>query len=180
MLCRWDQAVISRSPDLNPAERPDSPDHILVFPADKNIDSGSWLSGVFHLPEKWEDANLFPAPWIITHMATGILDGTQSLISPLLKALVTVLFAAGTVLFYQAYLRYGGNLKKITLPLVISGIAGTLAAIFWWAGDLFAPWKWAESAFFVLFAIFMVLGSFHMYTYLKEIALVFAMTTEEE
>lgn len=59
MLCRWDQAVISRSPDLNPAERPDSPDHILVFPADKNIDSGSWLSGVFHLPENGKTQTFF-------------------------------------------------------------------------------------------------------------------------
>lgn len=113
-------------------------------------------------------------------MAIGILDGTQNLISPLIKALVTVLFAAGTVLFYQAYLRYGGNLKKITVPLVISGIAGTLAAAFWFAGDLYASWKWAESVFLLLLAVFSLLGSCAMYSYLKEIALIFAMTAEEE
>ena len=137
----------------------------------------------FHSPisaRKPDCTNLFPAPWITTHMAIGIFDGTQSLVSPLFKALVTVLFAAGTVLFHQAYLRYGGNLKKITIPLVISGMAGTVAAVFWLAGDQYAPLKWAESVFLLLLAVFSLLGSVAMYSYLKEIALVFVMTAEEE
>lgn len=113
-------------------------------------------------------------------MTIELLSFPSSFLNPLLKAIVPMLFVVGTVLFYQAYTSYGGNLKKIAFFLMLSGIAGTFAAAFRWMGDAFIQWKWGESIFLLLFAIASILASFVIYAYFWEIASIFGMTGEEE
>lgn len=113
-------------------------------------------------------------------MAIEILSYPSSFLNPLLKAIVPVIFAVGTIFFYQAYTSYGGNLKKIALFLLFAGIAGTLAAGFRYLGDFFISWKWGESVFLLIFAIVSILVAYLVYTRFMEIAIIFGMTGEDE
>ncbi len=56
-------------------------------------------------------------------MTGEILSFPTSFLNPLLKGMVIILFAIGTVIFYQAYTSYGGNLKKISFFVAPSIIA---------------------------------------------------------
>ena len=113
-------------------------------------------------------------------MTIEILSFPTSFLNPLLKLLVIILFASGTVIFYQAYTSYGGNLKKISFFLMGGGIAATLAGVFRLMGDFFIQWKWGESTFLLIFAFTSILAAFVIDSYLLEIAIIFGMGGEEE
>lgn len=78
--------------------------------------------------------------------------GTSPL-NPGLKILVILIFIVGTVYFYKARHRYGGELGKVINRLFIAGILGVASFGFRYAGDLFAVWKWGESLMYVLFGL---------------------------
>jgi hypothetical protein len=113
-------------------------------------------------------------------MTVEILDFTKSFLNPLLKLIIAIVFAIGTVMFYQAYTRYGGNLKKIAFYLMCGGITGFIACLFRVMGDFFSQWKWGESLLFLIFALISLVVANLVYTNFREIAIVFGMWEAEE
>ncbi len=86
-------------------------------------------------------------------MVLDLLSYTHSIFNPLLKWIILVLFALATYFFYRSRSIYGGKLHLVATLLLLGGCAGILASVFRIAGDYDIAMKWAESIFFIAFAI---------------------------
>jgi len=109
-------------------------------------------------------------------MTNDIFSYPTSILNPLLKAIIILMFAVATWYFYRAYKRFGGNLKKISLALVIGSIAGCIAAAFRLLGDYWVEFKWIESIGGLIFAIVSVIVAYLVCTKFTEIAEAFGLT----
>lgn len=86
-------------------------------------------------------------------MVPDLVSYTHSILNPLLKWLVLVLFVISVYVFYRCRLLYGGKLHQVATLLLLGGCVGILSSAFRIAGDFILPAKWAESIFFIAFAI---------------------------
>ena len=86
-------------------------------------------------------------------MVLNILSYDTSILNPVLKLVILVLFAIASWYFYRCYLVYGGKLKMIAWLLLLGGFAGILASAFRFWGDFLVQWKWGESVLFLILAV---------------------------
>lgn len=112
-------------------------------------------------------------------MSIEILSYYTSILNPLLKILIILIFAIGTWYFSNARKKFGGNLGKIALLLMCGGIFGTLAAVFRFLGDYNVQDKWVESLGGLLFALVSLLVAYLVYTRFAEINEAFGLTEEK-
>ena len=112
-------------------------------------------------------------------MAIEILSYNKSILNPLLKVIILIMFVIGTWYYYRAWKKFGGNLKNIAGALMLGGIAGCIAAGFRLLGDFMTPFKWIESTGSILFALVSVLVAYLVYTKLTEIAEAFGIAGEK-
>lgn len=81
------------------------------------------------------------------------LNYGESFLNPLLKLLVVILFVIGTIFFFRARMRFGGDLKTIATMLTLTGVAGVVSGFSRFIGDYVLIWKWSESVFMLTFAV---------------------------
>jgi cbb3-type cytochrome oxidase subunit 3 len=108
-----------------------------------------------------------------------LLSYDNSILNPLLKILIIILFAIGTWYFYRAGKQFGGNLRNIARLLMWGGIFGCIAALFRLLGDYNIQDKWVESASGLLFAIISFAVAYFVYTKFDEINKAFGLTEEK-
>jgi uncharacterized membrane protein len=108
-------------------------------------------------------------------VAIEILSYTHSILNPLLKLIIILLFAIGTWYYYRAWKKFGGNLKKIAWALMCGGIVGCITSTFRFLGDFLTEFKWIESTGSLLFALFSVFVAYLVYTKFTEIAEAFGL-----
>ncbi len=109
-------------------------------------------------------------------MINQVLSYPVSFLNPLLKLIILIMFGIATWYYYQAYQKYGGNLKRIAWALMWGGIAGCVAAGFRLLGDFFTQFKWIETAGGLIFAVVSVYVAYLVYTKFAEIAEAFGLT----
>jgi hypothetical protein len=112
-------------------------------------------------------------------MVIEILSYQSSILNPLLKIIIFLIFAIGTWYFYQAGKKYGGNLGKIARILMWGGIAGCIAALFRNLGDYYIQDKWIESAGGIFFALISLVVAYVVYTKFAEINEAFGLKEEK-
>ena len=109
-------------------------------------------------------------------MAIAILSYYTSVLNPLLKLLVLVMFIIGTWYCYRAWKRYGGNLKIIAGALMCGGVAGCIGAGARFLGDFLVQFKWLESTGAIIFALVSFIVAWLVCTKLSEIAEAFGLS----
>jgi len=109
-------------------------------------------------------------------MAIEILTYKSSVLNPLLKIVVFILFAIGTWYCYLAWNKYGGNLKKIAFALMAGGIAACIGAGARFLGDYLLQFKWLESTGAIIFALATILVAYMVYSSFSEIAEAFGLS----
>ncbi|MDD1694602.1 MAG: hypothetical protein LUQ71_07745 [Methanoregula sp.] len=108
-------------------------------------------------------------------MVIEIISYKSSILNPLLKLIIFMMFAIGTWYYYRAWKKYGGNLKVIAGALMCGGIAGCIGAGARFLGDFLVEFKWFESTGTIIFALVSVYVAWLVYTKLSEIAEAFGM-----
>lgn len=78
-------------------------------------------------------------------MIHDLFNYKVSILNPLTKLLVLMVFMVSTFFFYNAREKYRGELGKVVNRLFIAGIIGSLAMFIRFSGDYINYWKWAES-----------------------------------
>ena len=86
-------------------------------------------------------------------MIPDLLNYKMSILNPMLKLLTPLLFLWGTYYAYKASRRYRGEIGKLMRALALVGVAGFLANLFRYLGDVMTMWKWGESIGYLLFCI---------------------------
>jgi hypothetical protein len=112
-------------------------------------------------------------------MVIEILSFKTSILNPLLKLLIFIMFAIGTWYFYRAWTKFGGNVKTIAGALMCGGIAACIGAGARFLGDFFIEFKWLESTGAIIFALISVYVACFVSAKLSEIAEAFG-TREEK
>jgi hypothetical protein len=113
-------------------------------------------------------------------MAPDLLSYPNSVLNPLLKVVVLVLFIIAVYLFYRCRLIYGGKLRLIATLLLVGGVAGILAWIFRIEGDFYSQWKWAESVFSLVLAIITLVIAYIIRIKLKNALILFGVEQQGE
>jgi hypothetical protein len=108
-------------------------------------------------------------------MVIEILSFKTSILNPLLKLLVFIMFTLGTWYFYLAWKKFGGNIKIIAGVLMCGGIAGCIGAGARLLGDYLLQFKWIESTGAIIFALASLFVAYLVYTRLSEIAEAFGL-----
>ncbi|MCK9581579.1 MAG: hypothetical protein M0Q92_14185 [Methanoregula sp.] len=108
-------------------------------------------------------------------MVIELFSYKSSILNPLLKIAVIVLFAIGTWYFYRAQRKFKGNIGDVARALMWGGIAGVIGAAFRLLGDVFIEFKWIESTGGLLFALVSVYVAYLVYVKFAEIAQAFGM-----
>lgn len=108
-------------------------------------------------------------------MVIEILSYKASILNPLLKCLIIILYAIGTWFFYQAWKKYGGNLKVIAGALMCGGIAACIGAGARFLGDYLVLFKWMESTGAIIFALVSLFVALLVYRKFSEIAEAFGL-----
>lgn len=109
-------------------------------------------------------------------MVIEILSYKSSILNPLLKFIIVILFAIGTWYFYRAWKKFGGNLKVIAGALMCGGIAACIGASARLLGDFLVQFKWLESTGAIIFALASVFVAWLVYTKFSEIAEAFGLS----
>ncbi|MDD5144325.1 hypothetical protein [Methanoregula sp.] len=112
-------------------------------------------------------------------MVIEILSYKASILNPLFKFLVIVLYAIGTWFFYRAWRKYGGNLKIIAGALMCGGIAACIGASARFLGDYLVQFKWMESTGAIIFALISIFVAWLVYRKFSEIAVAFGLKEEK-
>jgi hypothetical protein len=104
-----------------------------------------------------------------------LLSYKESILNPLFKCLIIILYAIGTWFFYQAWRKYGGNLKVIAGALMCGGIAACIGAGARFFGDYLIQFKWMESTGTIIFALVSIYVAWLVYRKFSEIAEMFGL-----
>jgi hypothetical protein len=104
----------------------------------------------------------------------------SSILNPLLKISVIVMFGIGTWYFYQAQRKFKGNIGVIARTLMWGGMAGLIGAGFRLLGNVFTEFKWIESTGGLLFGLVSIYVAYLVYTRFAEIARAFGVKKEEK
>jgi cell division protein FtsW (lipid II flippase) len=78
-------------------------------------------------------------------MVHDLFNYKVSVLNPLTKLMVLVIFLIGTYFFYNAREKYRGELGKVVRRLFMAGVIGSLAMFVRFTGDYINYWKWMES-----------------------------------
>lgn len=108
-------------------------------------------------------------------MVIEILSYKASILNPLFKGLIIILYAIGTGFFFLAWKKYGGNLKVIAGALMCGGIAACIGAGARFLGDYLIQFKWMESTGVIIFALVSILVALLVYKKFSEIAVAFGL-----
>jgi len=108
-------------------------------------------------------------------MVIEILSYKTSILNPLFKLLVIILYAIGTWYFYLAWKKFGGNLKFIAGALMCGGIAAVTGASARFLGDYLIQFKWLESTGAIVFALVSIFVAWLVYKKFCEIAVAFGL-----
>lgn len=108
-------------------------------------------------------------------MVIEILSYKSSILNPLLKLVIFVMFAIATWYYYQAWKKFGGNLKSIAGALMCGSIAACIGAGARFLGDFLIQFKWLESTGAIIFALVSVFVAWLVYMKLTEIAEAFGL-----
>ena len=91
-----------------------------------------------------------------------------SFLNPLLKWIAPFLFIAALYFFYIGRRKFGGLYKKGLDFLIISIVMGAIAFFFRVLADKIGlSFKWGESVFFLIFAIFNLLAALKFFKFIK-------------
>jgi hypothetical protein len=101
-------------------------------------------------------------------MVPELLNYKISILNPLGKMIVPIIFLIGTYLLYTARDEYGGELGKVVNRLCIAGLIGFLAMSIRFTGDYFEYWKWAESLGYVAMCVANVYAAWPLLTFIKK------------
>lgn len=112
-------------------------------------------------------------------MVIELFSYKTSILNPLLKVAVIVMFGIGTWYFYKVQKKFKGNIGEIARALVWGGIAGFIGATFRLAGDYFTEFKWLESTGALLCALVSVYVAYIVYVKFAEIARAFGVKKEK-
>lgn len=107
-------------------------------------------------------------------MVIELLSYTGSILNPLLKWIVLVLFVVAVYVFYRCRLIYGGKLKLVATLLLLGGIAGILSSAFRIEGDFYLQWKWAESSLGLVLAIITLVIAYIVRMKIKDASALFS------
>lgn len=108
-------------------------------------------------------------------MVIELFSYKSSILNPVLKIAVMVMFGIGTWYFYQAQKKFKGNLGETARALMWGGIAGVIGAGFRFLGDVFSNFKWIESSGGLIFALASIYVAYIVYTRFAEIAHAFGL-----
>jgi hypothetical protein len=108
-------------------------------------------------------------------MVIELFSYKSSILNPLLKLAVILIFATGTWYFYRAQIKFNGNIGEIARALMWGGLAGSVGAGFRLLGDVFVDFKWIESTGAFLFACASVYVAYIVYMRFAEIAVAFGI-----
>ncbi|PKG33209.1 hypothetical protein [Methanoregula sp.] len=108
-------------------------------------------------------------------MVIEILSYKASILNPVFKCLIIILYSIGTWFFYKAWKKYEGNLKVIAGALMCGGIAACIGAGARFLGDYLAQFKWMESTGAVIFALVSLFVAMLVYRKFSEIAEAFGL-----
>ena len=86
-------------------------------------------------------------------MGSGIFDYGSSILNPLLKIIVPLLYVVGMIYFDRAREKHTGVVAVVGRRFAMVGTMGILAGLFRYTGDSFIQSKWGESLFFLAFAL---------------------------
>ena len=86
-------------------------------------------------------------------MTIALLSYQTSVLNPLLKLAVLVLFAVSFWYFWRCRKMYGGILHRVATLVLIGSAAGMLASAFRYEGDLYTQFKWGESIMDLILAL---------------------------
>jgi hypothetical protein len=103
-------------------------------------------------------------------MVIELFSYKSSILNPLLKVAVILLFALGTWFFFRAQIKFKGNIGGIARALMWGGLAGVTGAGFRLLGDVFVDVKWLESTGGLLVACASVYVAYVVYVRFTEIA----------
>jgi hypothetical protein len=106
-------------------------------------------------------------------MGIDILSYNTSVLNPLLKLLVLLLFILAVWLFYRCRQHYGGILRQVSTLLLAGAAAGALASAFRFQGDFYVQYKWGESALDLALVLFVLVISLIIRAKMKEVARLF-------
>lgn len=113
-------------------------------------------------------------------MVIEILSYKASILNPLFKCLIVILYAIGTWFFYRAWRKYEGNLKVIAGVLMCGGIAACIGAGARFLGDYLVQFKWMESSGAIIFAFVSLFVAWLVYRKFSDIAVAFGLKEEGE
>lgn len=108
-------------------------------------------------------------------MVIEILSYKTSILNPLFKLLIIILYAVGTWYFYLAWKKFGGNLKFMAGALMCGGFAAVIGSSARFLGDYLVQFKWLESTGAIVFALVSVFVAWIVYKKFSEIAVAFGL-----
>ena len=109
-----------------------------------------------------------------------ILSYNSSVLNPLLKIVVPLLFSLTAGYFFASRMRYGGLLQQIATLLFLDALALLISSLFRLEGDFNAQYKWGESAFALISAAITLFIAVKVRNRLQDIAGVFESGKEGE
>jgi hypothetical protein len=109
-----------------------------------------------------------------------ILSYNTSILNPLLKLIIFLLFLTTALLFYRCHQKYGGILGKVSTLLALGALAGALAAAFRYQGDFFVQYKWGESVFDLALAVLTLIIALIIRAKMNDVTRLFSEPDGEE
>jgi membrane-associated HD superfamily phosphohydrolase len=91
-----------------------------------------------------------------------------SILNPLTKLTVLVIFLVGTFFFYKARSKYRGELGKVVYRLFIAGVIGSLAMFIRFSGDYINYWKRGESLGYAVLGVANIYAVWPLLTFVKK------------
>lgn len=113
-------------------------------------------------------------------MVIEILSYNESILNPLLKIAITLLFAMASCLLYVCRRRYGGLLHQISTLLLFTAVAATFSSFFRFQGDFYETYKWGESIIGLFFVVLSLIIALFIRKKIHAIACLFEGNEESE
>lgn len=113
-------------------------------------------------------------------MVIEIFSYSSSVLNPLLKMVVPLLFALAAMYFFASRRRYGGMLQQIATLLLIGALVWVISSLFRLEGDFNAQYKWGESVFALISAAITLFIAVKVRYRLQDMAGVFESGEEGE
>jgi len=113
-------------------------------------------------------------------MTIEILSYNASILNPLLKMAVPLLFALAAGYFFASRRKFGGLLHQVATLLFVGALAWLISSVFRLEGDFNAQYKWGESVFALVSAVITLFIAIRVRSRLQEISGIFESGGEGE